>query len=395
MKTLSSTMYHNPANNLSLAGSGHAVIETTHNSISTVRIRNIRLLLTHVQKHFKLVSVSRSALGRDYTYILKNKGNINSSCKEFLLEDFQKRSLRLNGHILGRRWPAHTIQELTDNEAIMYESSKGGLSGDLKPRNSFVHHIRRVQIVMIRHNMEILQRILQRIRYIEQTVLAKKIRIIIEYHRELSVASQETLSMRNRTLGTEVRRQAKCPLNLKGELRKIHTVLQQLKRTILVSLAILKIKNLQEALRGIRTIILKQYHAVINSAYNFLRRSKHHPHIRSSEYLYVLLRVSEYGQKFDVTDYYWMLCSNDSGAPPWLKEDRDSQNPFLTEGDGGALRNKTGELFLNKELQIPCIRKILKNDNSFIEDPTYTIKVYFYLINSILLRPRNNSVRKI
>ncbi|EUD64851.1 hypothetical protein C922_04799 [Plasmodium inui San Antonio 1] len=93
---------------------------------------------------------------RDYKYILKNKGNINSSCKESLLEDFQKPSLTPTGDILDRRWPAHTIQELTNNEAIMCESSTGGLSWDVKPRNSFVQDIQKIKIFMIKHNMDIL-----------------------------------------------------------------------------------------------------------------------------------------------------------------------------------------------------------------------------------------------
>ncbi|EUD64560.1 hypothetical protein C922_05076 [Plasmodium inui San Antonio 1] len=64
--------------------------------------------------------------------------------------------------------------------------------------------------------MDILQRILQKIRYIEQRVLTTRISIILEYHRELSVAVQETLSQRNRTFCTQVKRQAKYLLNLKG-----------------------------------------------------------------------------------------------------------------------------------------------------------------------------------
>ncbi|EUD67324.1 hypothetical protein C922_02474 [Plasmodium inui San Antonio 1] len=252
---------------------------------------------------------------RDYKYILKNKGNINSSCKESLLEDFENRSITPTRNILDRHWQGHTIQELTNNEAIMCESSKAGLSGDRKPRNSFIHNIRNIHIVMITHNIDILQRILQRIRYIGQRVLTTRISIIIEYQRELGVAVQETLSMRNRTFRTKVKRQTKYLLNLKGEMGKIHTVHQQLKGRILGNIAILKIRNHQHAFTGIRTILLKQYHVVINSvchpipkstaaeiihtcrtilhgpasslsykAYNSVQRGKQHPHIRRSEY---------------------------------------------------------------------------------------------------------------
>ncbi|EUD64453.1 hypothetical protein C922_05167 [Plasmodium inui San Antonio 1] len=117
---------------------------------------------------------------------------------------------------------------------------------------------------MITRNVELPQRILQKIRYIERRVLTTGISIIIEYHRELSVAVQETLSVRNETFSTEVKSQAKYLLKLKGELRKIHTILQQLKRRILVSIAILKIRNHQQAFGGIRTIILKKYQEVNN-----------------------------------------------------------------------------------------------------------------------------------
>ncbi|EUD64441.1 hypothetical protein C922_05185 [Plasmodium inui San Antonio 1] len=274
MKTWSSTMYHNPAHNLSMEASRHEHITTTNNTTDIVRPRNTRLLLTHVQKHLKLVYVSGSSLGRDYTYFLKNKDNIHKSCKESLLDDFQKQSLTRTWGILDRRRPAHTIQQLTDNEAIMCERSKGGLSWDAKPRNSLVHDIRNIQIVMITHNMEILQRILQKIRYIQERVLTTRISIIIEYHRELSVALQETLSMRNRTFPTEVKRQGKYLLNLKGEMRKIHTVLQELKGPILVSIAILKIRDHQQAFGKIRTIILRQYRAVINSVCDPIRKIK-------------------------------------------------------------------------------------------------------------------------
>ncbi|EUD63960.1 hypothetical protein C922_05655 [Plasmodium inui San Antonio 1] len=129
----------------------------------------------------------------------------------------------------------------------MCESSRGGLSGDLKPRNSFVQEIRNIPIVMITHNMDILQRFLQKVRYIKQRVLTTGISIIIGYDRELGVAVQETLSMRNRTFSTEVKRHGKYFLNLKGEMRKIHTVLQELKGPILVSIAIIKIRNHQKS----------------------------------------------------------------------------------------------------------------------------------------------------
>ncbi|EUD65126.1 hypothetical protein C922_04526 [Plasmodium inui San Antonio 1] len=201
---------------------------------------------------------SGSCLGRDYTYILKNRGSIDSSCKESLLEDFQKRSLTPNGDILDRRWPAHTIQELTNNDAIIDESSKGGLSGDLKQRNSFLQDIRNIQIFMITNNMDILQRFLQKVRYVRQRVLTTGIGIIIGYQRELSVVVQVTLSMRNRTFSTEVKHQVKYLLNLKGEMRKIHTLQQRLKEGILVSIAILEIRNHQQPFEGIHTIILKQ-----------------------------------------------------------------------------------------------------------------------------------------
>ncbi|EUD64399.1 hypothetical protein C922_05220 [Plasmodium inui San Antonio 1] len=98
----------------------------------------------------------------------------------------------------------------------MGESSKRGLSGDVGPRNSFVHNIRNIQIVMITHNMDILQWILQKITYIKQRVLTTGISIIIKYHRELSVPVQETLSMRNKTFSTKVRSRAKYLLNLQG-----------------------------------------------------------------------------------------------------------------------------------------------------------------------------------
>ncbi|EUD69418.1 hypothetical protein C922_00281 [Plasmodium inui San Antonio 1] len=254
-----------------MEASGHEHITTTNNTTGMVCPRNTRLLLTHVQKHLKLVYVSGSSLGRDYTYILKNKGNIDSSCKESLFKDFQKRSLTPTGDILDRRWQAHIIQELINNEAIMCESSKGGLSVDLKPRNSFVHDIRNIRIVMITHNMDILQRFFQKLRYIKQRVLTTGISIIIGNHRELSLAVQVTLSMRNRTFSTEVNRHGKYLLNLKGEMPKIHTVLQGLKRRILVSIEILKIRNHQKAFGGIRTIILKKYQEVINSVCDPIR----------------------------------------------------------------------------------------------------------------------------
>ncbi|EUD64234.1 hypothetical protein C922_05389, partial [Plasmodium inui San Antonio 1] len=348
-----------------------------------------------------------------YTYILKNKGNIDRSCKETLLQDFQKRSLTRTWGILDRRRPAHTIQQLTDNEAIRCGSSKGGLSGDVKPRNSLLHDIGNIHIVMITDNMNILRRILQKIRYIEQSLLITGITIIIEYHRELSVAVQETLSMRNTTFSNEVKLQAKYLLNLQGEMRKIHTIQQQLKEGILVTIAILKIRNHQQGFGEIGTIMLKQYNAVINSvcdpirkitaaeiihtcrtilhrpasslsykAYSSVRRGKHHPHITRSEYsllgievyrlmlllpmlvaftlevlslllgiplkvvlsvsyglfalgvigyLYVILKVSEYGQTLDgiITDYYWMLCCTDGGGSLSLQCDRNSHNRFL------------------------------------------------------------------
>ncbi|EUD64091.1 hypothetical protein C922_05526 [Plasmodium inui San Antonio 1] len=254
MKTSSCMMYYNPAHNLSLAGSAHAVVATTHNSTGTARLRNTRLLLTHVQRHLKLVYASESHVGRDYTYILKNKGNINSSCKEFLIEDFQRRSLTPTWDTLDRRWPAHIIQELINNEAIMCESSKGGLSGNVNPCNSFIHNIRNIQIVMITHNKEILQKI----RYIKERVLTTRINIIIEYHRELSVAVQETLSMRNKTFSTEVKHQAKYLLDLQREMRKMHTLQQRLNEGILVGIAIFKIRNHQQEFGRIRTIIIKQ-----------------------------------------------------------------------------------------------------------------------------------------
>ncbi|EUD67561.1 hypothetical protein C922_01746 [Plasmodium inui San Antonio 1] len=77
--------------------------------------------------------------------------------------------------------------------------------------------------------MNILRCILQKIRYIEHRVLTTGISIIIEYHRELSVAIQETLSMRNKTFSTEVKRQANYLLSLKGKIRRIHTIHQEMK----------------------------------------------------------------------------------------------------------------------------------------------------------------------
>ncbi|EUD64431.1 hypothetical protein C922_05175 [Plasmodium inui San Antonio 1] len=283
-------MYHNPAHNLSMEASGHEHITTINKPTGIVRLRNPRLLLTHVQKHLKLEYSSGSALGRDYTYILKNKGNIDSCCKESLLEDFQKRSLTTTGNILDRCRRANTIQELTNNEAIMCGSSKGGLSGDVEPRYSFVHDIRNIQMVMITHNLDILQQIHQKIRYIKQRDLTTGISIIIEYHRELSVAVQETLSLKNKTCCTQVKRQAKYLLSLKGEMPTIHTVLQGLKGKILVSIAVLKSRNHQRAFGGIRTIIIRHKPAVISSVCD---------PIRVIGYLYVLLKVSEYGQTLD------------------------------------------------------------------------------------------------
>ncbi|EUD64128.1 hypothetical protein C922_05487 [Plasmodium inui San Antonio 1] len=250
--------------------------------------KNFIILIRH--EHIVFHEASGSALGRDYTYILKNKGSINSSCRESLFEDFQKQSPTSTGDILDRRWPANTIQELTNNDAIIDDSSKGGLSGDLKPRHSFINDIRNLQIVMITHNMDILQWILEKITYIKQRVLTIGISIIIEYHTELSVTVQETLSMRNRTFNPQVKRQAKYLLSLKGEMRKIHTVHQELKGTILINITILKIRNHQEEYGGIRTITLRQYHVVIKSLYH---------QISVIGYLYVLLKVSEYGQPFD------------------------------------------------------------------------------------------------
>ncbi|EUD64035.1 hypothetical protein C922_05588, partial [Plasmodium inui San Antonio 1] len=91
----------------------------------------------------------------------------------------------------------------------MCASSKGGLSGDVELRYSFVPDIRSIRIIMITHNLDVLQQILQKIRYIEQRVLTTRISIIIEYHRELSVPVQETLSMRNKTLSTRLISRAK------------------------------------------------------------------------------------------------------------------------------------------------------------------------------------------
>ncbi|EUD63948.1 hypothetical protein C922_05668 [Plasmodium inui San Antonio 1] len=280
-------MYHNPAHNLSLTESGHAVIATTHNSTGTARLRNTRLLLTHVQRHLKLVYALGSPFGRDYTYILKNKGNINSSCKEFLLEDFQKRSFTSTGDILDRRWPAHTIQELTNNEAIMCEGSTGGLSGDVKPPNSLLDDIGEIHIVMITNNMNILRRILQKIRYIEQSVLTTGISIIIEYHRELCLAVQETLSMRNRTLTNEVKNQAKYLLNFQGGIAENPYRTSRTERTNLSKYRSNQNRKSSASICRIRTIILKQYPAVINTVWDPIA------------YLYVLVEVSKYGQTFD------------------------------------------------------------------------------------------------
>ncbi|EUD64201.1 hypothetical protein C922_05412 [Plasmodium inui San Antonio 1] len=96
----------------------------------------------------------------------------------------------------------------------MYESSTGGLSWDLKPRNSFVQALQNIKIVMITRNMESLQGILQKIRYIEQRVLTTGINIIIEFHKELNVAIQKTLSMRNKKFSTRVKSRAEYLLRL-------------------------------------------------------------------------------------------------------------------------------------------------------------------------------------
>ncbi|EUD66392.1 hypothetical protein C922_03308 [Plasmodium inui San Antonio 1] len=130
----------------------------------------------------------------------------------------------------------------------MCESSRGGLSGDLNPGNSFLHDIRNIQIVMITHNMDILQPILQKIRYIKQRVLSTRINIIIEYHRELSVPVQETLSMRNKTFSTRVKSRAKYLLNLQGGSAG------------------------------------NPYSSLSYKAYNSVNMGRNHAHIRSSEY---------------------------------------------------------------------------------------------------------------
>ncbi|EUD64918.1 hypothetical protein C922_04650 [Plasmodium inui San Antonio 1] len=171
----------------------------------------------------------------------------------------------------------------------MCESSKGGLSRDRKPRNSFIHDIPNLQIVMITNNMDILQRILQKIRYIKRRVLPTGISIIIEYPRELSVAVQKTLSMRNRKFSTEVKHQAKYLLNLQGGIAENPYGTSRTERINLSKYRNNQNSESSESICRIRTIILKQYPAVINTVFD---------PIRVIGYLYVLLKVSEYGQTF-------------------------------------------------------------------------------------------------